>query len=184
MHRRRRRARTIYPDSVYTLSLRSRGVRQGNARDFSLLRRITVEQVPLAPVAVVSDSDPLQHLLDLSAMTSNYDFVVSDQQGRYEGMVLSAALNPVLMDRDAVPLLVVGDVMRSDIPPVRTTDDLAAVFDAFSQFDVSHLPVCVPQDSKKIIGLISRSALIRKYQEAPGELVMMKCRMMNAEYAE
>jgi CIC family chloride channel protein len=159
-------ARSIYPDSVYTLSLRTRGVRQGNAGDFVLLRRITVEQVPLDPVSVVTDSDPVQHLLDLSAMTSTYDFVVSDAAGRYEGMVLATEMNPVLMDRDAVPLLVVGDVMRTDIPPVRTTDDLAAVFDAFSQHDVSHLPVCVPQNAEHVIGLISRSALIRKYQEA------------------
>jgi CIC family chloride channel protein len=159
-------ARSLYPDSVYTLSLRSRGVRQGNAGDFVLLRRITVEQVPLDPVSVVSSSDPVQHLLDLSALTSAYDFVVSDSEGRYEGMVLSTELNPVLMDRDAVPLLVVGDVMRTDIPPVRTTDDLAAVFDAFSRHDVSHLPVCVPQSAQHVIGLISRSALIRKYQEA------------------
>jgi CIC family chloride channel protein len=159
-------ARSIYPESVYTVSLRTRGVRQGNAGDFSLLRRITVEQVPLDPVSIVMDSDPVQHLLDLSAMTSQYDFVVSDAKGRYEGMVLSAELNPVLMDRDAVPLLVVRDVMRIDLSPVRTTDDLAAVFDAFSQQDVSHLPVCVPQNAEKIIGLISRSALIRKYQEA------------------
>jgi CIC family chloride channel protein len=158
-------ARTIYRDSIYTLSLRMRGVRQGNAGDFSLLRRITVEQVPLDPVSVVSVSDPVQHLLDLSAMTSSYDFVVSAADGRYEGMVLSAEMNPVLIDRDAVPLLVVGDVMRADIPPVRTTDDLAAVFDAFSRHDVSHLPVCVPQNSNHVIGLISRSALIRKYQQ-------------------
>jgi CIC family chloride channel protein len=159
-------ARSIYPDSVYTLSLRSRGVRQGNAGDFVLLRKITVEQVPLDPVSVVSISDPIQHLLDLSAMTSSSDFVVSDSDGRYEGMVLSTEMNPVFRDQDAVPLLVVGDVMRTDIPPVRTTDDLAAVFDAFSQHDVSHLPVCVPQNDKRIIGLISRAALIRKYQEA------------------
>jgi CIC family chloride channel protein len=159
-------SRSIYRDSIYTLSLRMRGVRHGNAADFSLLRRITVEQVPLDPVSVVTVSDPMQHLLELSAMTSSYAFVVSDQAGRYEGMVLSAEMNPVLIDRDAVPLLVVGDVMRTDIPPVRTTDDLAAVFDAFSRHDVSHLPVCVPQNSDHVIGLISRSALIRKYQEA------------------
>ncbi len=159
-------ARAIYPDSVYTLSLRSRGVRQGNSGDFVLLRRITVEQIPLEPVSVVTDSDPIQHLLDLSAMTSTYDFVVSDANGRYEGMVLASEMNPVWMDRDAVPLLVVGDVMRTDIPPVRTTDDLAAVFDAFSVYDVSHLPVCVPNHAEHVIGLISRAALIRKYQEA------------------
>jgi CIC family chloride channel protein len=159
-------ARLIYPDSIYTATLRSRGVRVGTAGDFSLLRQITVEQVSLDPVSIVQDSDPVQHLLDLSAMTSTYDFVVSDSNGRYEGILLSAGLNPVLMDRDAIPLLVVGDVMRTDIPPVRTTDDLAAVFDAFSKFDVSHLPVCVPQNAEKVIGLISRSALIRKYQQA------------------
>jgi CIC family chloride channel protein len=159
-------ARSIYPDSVYTASLRARGVRQGSASDFSLLRRITVEQVPLDPISLVTDSDPIQNLLELSAMTSQYNFVVCDARGRYEGMVLASQMNPVLMDRDAIPLLVVGDVMRMDIPPVRTTDDLAAVFDAFSQHDVSHLPVCVPQNAGKIIGLISRSALIRKYQEA------------------
>jgi CIC family chloride channel protein len=159
-------ARSIYPDSVYTASLRTRGVRQGNTGDFVLLRRITVEQIPLEPVSVVTDSDPIQHVLDLSAMTSTYEFVVADAHGRYEGMVLASAMNPVLMDRDAVPLLVVGDVMRIDIPPVRTTDDLAAVFDAFSAHDVSHLPVCTPSNSDHIIGLISRSALIRKYQEA------------------
>ncbi len=159
-------ARLIYPDSIYTATLRSRGVRIGTAGDFSLLRQLTVEQVSMDPVSVVHDSDPIQHLLDLSAMTSTYDFVVSDAQGRYEGMVLAAEMNPVLMDRDAVPVLVVGDVMRVDIPPVRTTDDLAAVFDAFSRYDVSHLPVCVPQNAEHVIGLISRSALIRKYQQA------------------
>jgi predicted transcriptional regulator len=81
-------------------------------------------------------------------------------------MVLSTDLNPVLMDQDAVPILVVRDLMRRDIRPVRTTDDLAAVFDAFSRYDVNHLPVSVPESRDKVIGLVSRSAVIRKYQEA------------------
>ena len=159
-------ARVINPDSIYTQSLRTRGVRLGTAGDYVLLRRITVEQVPLDPVSIVGDADPIQNLLDLSAMTSTYEFVVADPLGKYEGMVLSPQLGPVLMDRDAVPVLVVRDVMRVDVRPVRTSDDLAAVFDAFSQYDVSHLPVCVPQNSEHVIGLISRAAVIRRYQEA------------------
>ena len=159
-------ARVVYPDSVYTLSLRQRGVRVGSSGDNVLLRRITVEQVSLDPVTVVHPFDPLQNVLDLSALTSTYDFVVSDATDNYEGMVLSTDMNPVLMDRDAVPILVVADVMRVDIPPVRTTDDLAAVLDAFSRFDVGYLPVCVPKNPNHVIGLISRTALIRRYQEA------------------
>jgi CIC family chloride channel protein len=159
-------ARVCYPESVYTLSLRTRGVRVGSAGDFVLLRRISVEQVALIPVSVVRESDPLQQVIDLSALTSTYDFVVVDAKGAYEGMVLSTDLSPVLMDREAVPVLVVRDLMRRDIKPVRTTDDLAAVFDAFSRHDVNHLPVSMPDNCDKIIGLISRSAVIRKYQEA------------------
>jgi CIC family chloride channel protein len=159
-------ARLFHPDSIYTQSLRSRGLLSGTAGDFSVLRRVTVEQVSLEPVSVVTPSDPVQRLLDLSALTSSYDFVVSDESGKYAGMVLATELNPVLMDRDAVPVLVVGDVMRRDIEIVRTTDDLGVVFDAFSRYDVSHLPVCVPQRPDHVIGLISRTAVIRRYQEA------------------
>ncbi len=160
-------ARVVQPDSIYTQSLRMRGVRLG-----------TAERLRAAPadhgragadgprVSVVGEGDPVQHLLDLSALTSAYEFVVNDPLGRYEGIVLGPQLGPVLLDRDAIPILVARDVMRTDVPPVRTTDDLAAVFDAFSQYDVSHLPVCVPQKVEHVIGLISRAAVIRRYQEA------------------
>jgi len=158
-------SRLIYPDSVYTQGLRLRGVHIGASGDFVLLRRITVEQIPLDPVSSVTESAPLQNLLDLSEQNSLYDFVVTDAAGKYQGMVLSRDLNAVLMGKAAVPLLVVGDVMRVGIPPVRTTDDLANVLDAFSRLDASHLPVCGPHNPDRIVGLISRSALIRKYQQ-------------------
>src|SRR5208337_3241051 len=115
---------------------------------------------------IVHSADPLQRLVELSALTSTYDFVVCDPHGNFEGMVIADDMNSVLMDQAAIPLLVVGDVMRRDIAPVQTTDDLAAVFDAFSHHDVNHLPVCMASACEKIVGLISRSAVIRKYQEA------------------
>jgi CIC family chloride channel protein len=163
-------ARMVYPYSVYSLGLRTRGVRVGSAGDFVLLRRIMVEQIPLDPLSIVHPADPLQRLLELSALTSTYDFVVCDPAGKYEGMVVAADMNPVLMDQAAVPLLVVADMMRTDITPVQTSDDLAAVFDAFSRHDVNHLPVCVDSTTDKVVGLISRSAVIRKYQEALKEV--------------
>ncbi len=158
-------ARLVYPYSVYSQGLRMRGVHIGASADLVLLRRITVEQIPLDPLTIVRPNDPLQHLIDLSALTSTYDFVVLDPAGKYQGFVSSNDLNPVLLGRSAVPLLVVGDVMRSDIPPVLSSDDLATVLDAFSRHDLNHLPVCPPGNPDKIIGLISRTALIRKYQE-------------------
>jgi CIC family chloride channel protein len=159
-------ARAISRDSIYTLSLRLRGVQVGGASDLLLLRRIFVEQVTLEPATVVRKSDPLQRLLDLSIYGDATDFIVNDEQGQYAGIVTGDDIKRALLDREAVPLLLVAELMRSDLPLVRNSDDLATVLHQFSAHDVGKLPVGLPGDSTRVIGLISRAALMRRYQQA------------------
>jgi CIC family chloride channel protein len=157
-------ARRFNPDSVYTLGLRQRGIRLGATGDMMVLRRITVEQVGLEPAAVIQESDPFQRVLDLTATLGAQNFVVIDAKGVYMGMVVADDINMALIDRDAVPLLLVVELMRREIPFVRTSDDLATVLDVFSRHSVNYLPVCLPSSPGKIIGLISQAGLMRKYQ--------------------
>jgi len=162
-------ARLIFKDSIYTMSLRLRGVRVGSSSDLSLLRRLNIEQVDLDPAAVVRTSDPFQRVLDLTGSTGATDFVVLDKAGLYAGMVIAEDIKTALMAREAIPLLLVGEMMRTDIPLVRSSDDLAAVLDAFSRHEVGRLPVTISNDSGKIIGLVSRAALMKRYQMALAE---------------
>jgi CIC family chloride channel protein len=157
-------ARRLNPDSVYTLGLRQRGIRLGATGDMMVLRRITVEQVGLDPAAVIQETDPFQRVLDLTATLGAQNFVVIDSNGVYVGMVVADDINMALIDRDAVPLLLVVELMRREIPFVRTSDDLATVLDVFSRHNVNYLPVCLPSSPGKIIGLISQAGLMRKYQ--------------------
>jgi CBS domain-containing protein len=90
--------------------------------------------------------------------------VVAIDEGEYAGMITAGDLQTALWQREAIPLLTVADLVRSDVPIVRTTDDLASVLDALSRNDVMRLPVCLPHSPKKVIGLISRVALLRRYQ--------------------
>ena len=157
-------ARRIFPESIYTMSLRERGVRTGGSADQMMLRRMHVEQVQLDPAPAVAPSDPFQRVLDLSSQMGVNNFPVLDKQGYYIGMLTEDDINIALMEREAVPLLLVGEVMRHDIPFVRNSDDLAAVLDIFSRHEIDHLPVCLAQTPGKIIGLISRAGLMRAYQ--------------------
>jgi len=157
-------ARLVLPDSIYTLGLRRRGVRLGAAVDETLLRRLTVEQVDLEPATVVAMSDHFQRVLDLVSLTSASAFAVVDDKGTYAGMVVADDIQTALLAREAIPLLLVRDAMRPGVPLVRTSDDLAAALDAFARYDVDHLPVSVASAPTKVIGLISRAALMRRYQ--------------------
>lgn len=157
-------AQQVSRDSIYTLSLRLRGVRVGTGNDLTLLRRLTLEQVDLEPATVVRAGDPLQKALDLSVATGSIDLVVVDRRGGYSGLLTGEDVRAALIDREAVPLLLVGELSRTGVPVVRTNDSLAAVLDQFSTHDVSRLPVGLPGDGDRVIGLVSRAGLMRRYQ--------------------
>jgi chloride channel protein, CIC family len=159
-------ARMIERDSIYTMGLRRRGLRVGSGADLTLLRRMNVEQVTLEPASIVRATDPFQKIMELAAVSGAGNFVVADEQGNYQGMVISEDWQTALLARDAVPLLVVSEVMRTDVPVVKNTDDLAAVLESFAMHELSHLPVTISGNSKRVIGMISRAALMRAYQES------------------
>ena len=159
-------ARLIFRDSIYTLTLRRRGVRVGTGSDLTLLRRLTVEQVGLEPVSTLRLDTPFEQLLHISDETGATDFVVLDGHGGYAGMVVAEDIKTALLQREAIPLLLAGEVVRPELPCVRTTDDLASVLETFSRYDVNRLPVCVSGAAGRVVGLISRSALMRRYHEA------------------
>jgi CIC family chloride channel protein len=156
-------ARLLFRDSIYTLSLRRRGVHVGGGV-MSELQRATVEQVALEPAAVVRVTDPLARVLEMVADRGVSDVVAVDASGQYAGMITSRDLQTALWQREAVPLLMVADLLRADIPVVQTTDDLASVLDALSRHDVARLPVVLRGSPGTVIGLISRVALLRRYQ--------------------
>ncbi|HEY7117185.1 MAG TPA: chloride channel protein, partial [Tepidisphaeraceae bacterium] len=159
-------ARLLFRDSIYTLSLRRRGVYVGGGI-MGQLQRVTVEQIELEPATVVDVHDPLERVIE-TVLDKGVADVVALEDGQYAGMITSGDLQTALWQREAVPLLAVADLVRADIPCVRTSDDLASVLDALTRHDVIRLPVCLPQSPGRVIGLVSRVALLRRYQRAAG----------------
>jgi CIC family chloride channel protein len=161
-------ARLIYPDSIYTAVLRLRGISVGETAEANLLHRLTVEQVTLDPVSAIQFDTPLERIIELTSQTGAMDFVVYDKTGAYLGMVTAEDLRTALLQREAVPLLVAGEIVRIDLPALRSTDDLAQVLQAFSLYEVARLPVALPSEAGRIIGLISRRSLMQRYTQALG----------------
>jgi CIC family chloride channel protein len=163
-------ARLVYPESIYSLSLRRRGVRVGTSADLTLLRRLNLEQVELEPVVSIAVTASFERLLQLTAETGARDVVALDPNGSYAGMVTSEDIRTALWQREAIPLLTVGELTRPDVPVVRSTDDLASVLATFSGYDVARLPVCLAVRPDRVIGLVSRSILMKRYHTALSEV--------------
>lgn len=160
-------ARRLMPDSIYTAKLRRAGILIGTGRDLTLLRRIyvaSVSRTPLPPEPIYA-SDPLSKLVTLHAVHSVPDFPVVDAEGRAMGMVTGGDMRTALIDREAIPLLLVAELLRSDLPTVTAEDTLDTVLDEFARHDVASLCMVDPV-TKRPVCLITRRDVMARYQRA------------------
>ena len=157
-------ARALFRESIYTLKLTRRGVRVGRLADLTILKSVTADQVRVIPAPVVHPEDPLQKLLDMAEDTEAADFVVTDDQGDYFGMVVGDDIKTALLQPEAVPLLLVNELVRVRVPTVGPTESLDSVLDKFARSHVASLPLTAPGDEHRIDGLITRQAVMDRYQ--------------------
>lgn len=157
-------SRFVTRDSVYTFKLSRMGVRLGAMSDLTVLRRLTSQDVEIEPATIVVASDSAQTLVDLMEKEGSSDFVVTDENGQYSGMVVSDDFRQALVYRESIPLLQVSELRRCNIPTVSPEETLDIVLDKFSRSDVQSLVVLDEQDG--IAGLITRSRLMARYQKA------------------
>ncbi len=158
-------AQLLMRDSIYTLKLRRRGMRFGTAMDLTVLRRISADQVTPGRVPVVRPDEPFQNVVEQLDQYGPVDFVVADPSNIYVGMLTINDIQTALLEREAVPLLVVSEVMHTEIPPVAPKDPLDAVFDKFGQHEVVALAMTNPKDGT-VLGTITRTAVMNAYLQA------------------
>ncbi len=158
-------SRKLMPDSIYTAKLRRAGVRIGTSRDMSILRHVPVSSVEYAalPSEPVYASDPLSKLITLHAHHNVPDFPVVDADGNYMGMVTGADMRTALIDREAIPLLLVAELMRDDLPKITPDEHLDTVIEKFARTDISSMVLVDGFSGTKPIALITRSKVMARY---------------------
>ncbi len=155
-------------DSIYTMKLRQAGVLLGGGRDLTIMRRVHARAVPPTPLPSepIYPSDPLSKLIAMHMPRTAPDFVVVDEHGAYLGMVTGEDLRTALVDREAIPLLLVAELLRTDLPTIDPEETLDTVLDKFAHHDVASLCLLSARDSGQPMGLVTRAKVIRCYQEA------------------
>lgn len=163
--------RKLMPDSIYTAKLRRAGVRIGTSRDLSVLRHVPVASVKYdaLPREPVYASDPLSKLITLHAHHNVPDFPVIDHEGQYIGMVTGSDMRTALIDREAIPLLLVAELMRTDIPTITADEHLDTVMEKFTKSDVSSLCLLDQFGQMNPIALITREKVMVRYNDVLDE---------------
>ncbi|MBX3315245.1 MAG: chloride channel protein [Phycisphaeraceae bacterium] len=157
-------------DSIYTARLRQSGLLLGGTRDLTVMRRVHLSSIKLAPLPPepIYPSDPLAKVIGLLSAHRAPDFPVVDPSGKYLGMVTGEDVRAALIDREAIPLLLVAELLRTDLPLLSPEETLDTVIDKFAQHDVAC--ICIVEPGSGVPrGLVTRAAVMKRYQQALSE---------------
>ena len=148
----------------HVFSVARRCCRLGGSAELTVLSRLTVQDLILDPARTITRATPVGDLLRESSNEGVCDYVVVNAEGDYEGMVTLDDLQSALLHPEAVPLLQVSEIFRTDLPVVLPSDTLDAVLDKFAHADTDALPVLCDGDDDTVTGLVTRARLMRRYQ--------------------
>jgi CIC family chloride channel protein len=164
-------AQWLHSDSIYSLKLTKRGIRFEQGRDLDIMQTVQVEEVMnKAPVTVQQE----QSVADLFAAfqeTHLGGFPVMANETELYGMVTMQDMERTIQEmertlhRKAVNLkdLKVWDVATPDPVTVFPDEPIWSAIRKMAPRDLARLPVISRNNPKQLVGVISRSNIVRAY---------------------
>ena len=153
-------------DSVYTLSLRRAGIRLRKGRDVDVLETILVQDVMTEPPDPIRSETPLRVAAALLGRSHTNGVPVVDDNGRLLGVISLQDVERALNESpDNLHQPVRGFCSRRLLVayPDETVHD---ALERMAMHDIGRLPVVSRGDARRLVGWLSRRAVIHAYKLA------------------
>jgi CIC family chloride channel protein len=156
-------ARTIRPESIYTLKLLRRGVDIQAGKEMNLLRSLTVGENMRRQVESVPESLSLREFSKLVSNSKHASFPVVDARGRLKGIVSHEDYARHVFDTDLWDVVVVAELATKQVVTVTPQDTLDTALARISARDFATLPVVAAEEDSTLLGIISHRDIISIY---------------------
>ncbi|MBW1939476.1 MAG: chloride channel protein, partial [Deltaproteobacteria bacterium] len=154
----------LHPDSIYTLKLTKRGIRFDHGRDLDVMQEVLVEEVMNQSPVTVHKDRPVAELFAIFQETHLYGFPVMENDEDLYGIVTLQDMERALERKGVVMRdLKVDDVSTTDPVTVFPDEPIWSAIRKMGPRDLARLPVVSRHAEQKLLGLISRSDILRAY---------------------
>lgn len=157
-------AQVLHPESIYTTKLTKRGIRFEQGRDMDIMQGVLIREVMNRHPLTIRANQSLAELYQQFQETNFLGFPVIDQDDKLWGIVTLQDMEKTLsQNAPSLRILHVRDI--ATVAPVTVFDD-EPIWNAIQKMaprDLARLPVVARGSENKLIGMISRSDILRAY---------------------
>ena len=160
----------VTSDSIYTRSLRLRGIVYQQPEDVDIMQTVRVREVMTSDHPTVPPTMSVAELRLLFADTRSHGFAVVDE-GRLHGIVAVSDLQriedhpDVRAGRREPDELTVGDICTERVLSVEPDDPVFRALHRMAAIDVGRIPVATA-GGRRFLGMVRRSDVVQAYQRA------------------
>ena len=156
----------LLKESIYTLKLTRKGIDIKEGKEVNVLKSIPVTEVMNANVETVYEGLPLESLADKISKSKYNSFPVIISENKLTGILSFYDYNDALFDEHLKGIIVAKDLATLDITTVSTDDNLYDAFEKITLHDFSVLPVVSPDNTSRLIGILTRRDIVSAYDKA------------------
>lgn len=159
-------AEIMFTESIYTLKLKLKGITLSRGRDLDLMQNIQVKEAMTRNPYVVQANTPLDELSDMFLQTHSHSFPIVDENASLAGMVSLRDFERALemnvpMDTPVIDIATTGNLLVA-----YEDEPLSAAIQRLGVRGVNKMPVVVPDDSMRVVGVIRRRDIVKAYNVA------------------
>ena len=157
-------AQWLHPESIYTLKLSKRGVRFSEGRDMDIMQGVSVSEVMKVTPLSIHKGKSIAELMALFQNSNYLGFPVMEDDFKLHGIVTLQDLHRAQSKEDfSTQRLTVGDVAIENPVTVFPDEPIWAAIQKMAPRDLARLPVVDRDGSGVLLGVISRSDILRAY---------------------
>lgn len=157
-------AKTVEPESMYTMKLTRRGVTLRPDPETSLLTQTPVSEVMTRKVQTIPVDFPIGKLGRHFNKTGKTGFPVVSNEGKFVGMITYAEAQAAYSHEPPPPAdMPIEKIMRSVGRPLHADDPVSEAVRRMHQDGIDRVPVVHRDDPSRILGIVSESDLLRLY---------------------
>ena len=171
--------RALHPESVFTEMLRRKGYSIREGREVDVMSSLLVKDAMNTSAQTVSAENSAAALVSLMKSSRHAGFPVIGKDGSLAGIVTLSDTRDKLIGVDPETVLI-KDIMTKDLIVAYPHETLDVILDRFISGDISHVPVVMKSNPKKLLGIITRSDIFKTYNKH----VLMKVRNIDTYESE
>ena len=156
----------LYGYSIYETKLLRRGVNLVRGHEVNILRTLKVRDTMIHRVEALHDATPLAEILVRAERNPYPFFVVLNDQEELSGVLSLWDLRHVMQFTQELSMLVVAQELKTEkVISVTPDDNLHTARTLFEEHNFAYLPVVLPPDRKKVVGLLKLDDILSAYHQ-------------------